>query len=152
MRMTNRQKYKTAEEQVKAFRNYCTPVIGNCGKRCRLSKPDGNGGYDAMVCFAHWLDLEADEEKLKMARTTNITYKGVTKSITEWAEFFGVTKSAISVRMKEHGETHEQAIEYFAKRSPSAARARVKTKASLDLLTEILTELKSINAKIEADA
>lgn len=79
---------------------------------------------------------------------TNITYCGVTKNITEWAIFFGVTKGAISVRMKEHNETHEQAIAYFAKRSPNSARPRVKTKASLDLLAEILSELKSINKKI----
>lgn len=84
-----------------------------------------------------------------MKRMTNITYCGVTKNLTEWAKFFGVTKGAIPVRMKEHGETHEQAIAYFANRSPSAARARVKTKASLDLLAEILAELKSINAKLK---
>lgn len=84
-----------------------------------------------------------------MSRTISITYKGVTKNLTEWAEFFGVTKGAIPVRMREHNETHEQAISYFAHRSPSAARQRVNTKTSLNLLAEILAELKSINKKLE---
>ena len=61
--MTNEEKYKTVEERVKAFRNHCNPIVGNCGTRCRLSEPDKSGGYDMLNCFAYWLTLEAEEEK-----------------------------------------------------------------------------------------
>lgn len=59
-KLTNEQKYKTPEERIKAFRNHCNPIVGNCGTRCRLSEPDKSGGYDMMNCFAHWLTLEAE--------------------------------------------------------------------------------------------
>lgn len=62
-KLTNEQKYKTPEERIKAFRNHCNPIVGNCGTRCRLSEPDKCGGYDFMNCFAYWLTLEAELEK-----------------------------------------------------------------------------------------
>lgn len=61
--MTNEQKYKTAGERIEAFRNYCNPIVGNCGTRCKLSEPDKSGGHDTMKCFAYWLALEAEEEE-----------------------------------------------------------------------------------------
>ena len=60
--MLNQDRYKTVEERVRAFRNYCNPIVGNCGTRCRLSEPDKSGGYDMLNCFAYWLTLEAKSD------------------------------------------------------------------------------------------
>lgn len=60
--MTNEDRYKTPEERVMEFRNYCNPIVGNCGTRCRLSEPDKDGGHDMMKCFAYWLSIEAEEK------------------------------------------------------------------------------------------
>lgn len=48
--MTNREKYKTAEERARAFDNFCKP-----DKKCKECLAVG---YN---CAFNWLDLEADE-------------------------------------------------------------------------------------------
>lgn len=51
--MTNDQKFKTAEERVKAFGEYCYNKKG-CEYKLH--------GCDEARCFAHWLALEAEEK------------------------------------------------------------------------------------------
>ena len=86
-------------------------------------------------------------------REKPITYKGVTKNQSEWADFFGVTRGAISLRIHELGGTPEQAIESFATRPRKASRKRAKEQpdgmlplSSLELLYEILVEIRRIRA------
>ena len=86
-------------------------------------------------------------------REKPITYKGVTKNQSEWADFFGVTRGAISLRIHELGGTPEQAIESFATRPRKAGRKWAKEQtdgmsplSSLELLSEILAEIRGIRA------
>lgn len=51
--MTNFEKYKTAEERVKAFEDWWN-IRGGCGNCVLLNKAN---------CALYWLDLEAEEEK-----------------------------------------------------------------------------------------
>ena len=86
-------------------------------------------------------------------REKPITYKGVTKNQSEWADFFGVTRGAISLRIHELGGTPEQAIESLATRPRKASRKGAKEQpdgmlplSSLELLYEILVEIRRIRA------
>lgn len=57
--MKNEQKYNTAEERVKAFEDWCIDIrVGGECHACKLSKIASH-----WVCFAHWLSLEAENEK-----------------------------------------------------------------------------------------
>ena len=82
-----------------------------------------------------------------------ITYKGVTKNQSEWADFFGVTRGAVSLRIHQLGENPEQAIEYFATRPRKAIRKVAKVHpddmlplSSLEILYDILAEIRGIRA------
>ena len=84
-------------------------------------------------------------------REKPITYKGVVKNQSEWADFFGVTRGAISLRIHELGGTPEQAIESFATRPRKASRKWAKEQTNgmsplsiLELLSEILAEIRGI--------
>lgn len=81
-----------------------------------------------------------------------VTYKGVTKTQSEWAEFFGVTRGAITTRMSEYGETADQAIRYFATRVGTGEKTkeakmneRDYKMSSRGLLVAILAELRKMN-------
>ena len=81
-----------------------------------------------------------------------VTYKGVTKNQSEWAEFFGVTRGAITTRMSEYGETADQAVRYFATRvgefrktSEEKQREADMKMSSRGLLIAILQELRKMN-------
>lgn len=90
-------------------------------------------------------------------REKTITYKGVTKNQSEWADFFGVTRGAISLRIHQLGENSEQAIEYFATR-PKKARCKgdkeqpygMSSLSSLEILYDILAEIRGIRADRKA--
>lgn len=58
MPMTNEQKYKTAEERVKAFHGYCRSHKTRC-EDCPLKQFQAD---ETCVCFAYWLALEAEEK------------------------------------------------------------------------------------------
>ena len=64
IRMKNFEKYKTAEDRVYAFREFCNPIVRSCQKACKMSNADKFGGVDPMKCFSNWLELEAEDEKL----------------------------------------------------------------------------------------
>ena len=73
-----------------------------------------------------------------------VTYKGVTKNQSEWAEFFGVTRGAITTRMSEYGETAEQAVIYFATRVGGFKKTRDMKMSSRGVLIAILGELRKM--------
>ena len=80
-----------------------------------------------------------------------VTYKGVTKNQSEWADFFGVTRGAITKRMHEYGETADQAIRYFATRVGEFRKTREEKQRDADmkmssrwLLVAILCELRKM--------
>lgn len=81
-----------------------------------------------------------------------VTYKGVTKNQSEWADFFGVTRGAITTRMHEYGETADQAVRYFATRVGEFRQTReekqrdaVVKMSSRGVLVAILCELRKMN-------
>lgn len=81
-----------------------------------------------------------------------VTYKGVTKNQSEWAEFFGVTRGAITTRMSEYGETADQAVAYFATRVGEFRKTRDEKQREADMkmssrgvLIAILQELRKMN-------
>ena len=81
-----------------------------------------------------------------------VIYKGVTKSQSEWADFFGVTRGAITTRMREYGETADQAIRYFATRVATGEKTKEEKRNERDykmssrgLLVAILAELRKAN-------
>ena len=81
-----------------------------------------------------------------------VTYKGVTKNQSEWADFFGVTRGAITTRMCECGETAYQAIRYFATRVGTGEKNQAQKRKEADykmssrgLLVAILGELREMN-------
>lgn len=56
--MLNQDKFKTAEERIRAFYDWCIDIrVGGECHACKLSKIASH-----WVCFAYWLALEADEE------------------------------------------------------------------------------------------
>lgn len=81
-----------------------------------------------------------------------VTYKGITKNQSEWADFFGVTRGAITTRMSEYGETAEQAVRYFATRVTTGEKSKEARQRERDykmssrgLLVAILHELRIMN-------
>lgn len=85
-----------------------------------------------------------------------VTYKGITKSQSEWADFFGVTRGAITTRMHEYGETAGQAIRYFATRVATGEKSREDKQRERDLkmssrglLVAILHEIRKMNGDIK---
>lgn len=81
-----------------------------------------------------------------------VEYKGVTMSQAAWADFFGVTRGAITTRMAEHNETPEQAVRYFATRVGGFTQMREEKQrgtgmkmSSRGLLVAILQELRKMN-------
>ena len=56
--MLNQDKYKTAEERVKAFSEWC--FNRNC-ESCKLKAHNGFDGGDG--CRFYWLALEAEEQE-----------------------------------------------------------------------------------------
>ena len=62
-----------------------------------------------------------------------VTYKGITKNQSEWADFFGVTRGAITTRIHEYGETAEQAIRYFSTRVATGEKSREDKRRERDL-------------------
>lgn len=86
-------------------------------------------------------------------REKPITYKGVTKNQSGWADFFGVTRGAISLRIHELGGTPEQAIESFATRPMKGRHKWTKEQpddmsslSSLEILYDILVEIRRLRA------
>ena len=82
----------------------------------------------------------------------NVTYKGITKNQSEWADFFGVTRGAITTRMIEYGETAAEAVRYFATRVGEIKQTRDEKQREADLkmssrgvLVAILAELRKMN-------
>lgn len=58
-KQTNEMRYKTAEERVKAFGEFCRKQ-----KECSNCKiENGRDGIMTCDCMAYWLALEADDEK-----------------------------------------------------------------------------------------
>ena len=57
-KITNEMRYKTAEDRVKAFGEFCDHNI--CDKSCAAY---GNLTCETSECMARWLSLEAEEEK-----------------------------------------------------------------------------------------
>lgn len=55
--MTNEQKYKTPEERVKAFNEWC---FNRYCESCKLKSHSLDGNYG---CRFYWLALEAEEDK-----------------------------------------------------------------------------------------
>ena len=81
-----------------------------------------------------------------------VTYKGVTKNQSEWADFFGVTRGAITQRMYEYNETADQAVRYFATRVGAGEKHQAQKRKEADykmssrgLLVAILGELREMN-------
>ena len=81
-----------------------------------------------------------------------VTYKGVTKNQSEWADFFGVTRGAITQRMYEYKETADQAVRYFATRVGTGEKHQAQKRKEADykmssrgLLVAILGELREMN-------
>ena len=81
-----------------------------------------------------------------------VTYKGVTKNQSEWADFFGVTRGAITQRMYEYNETADQAVRYFATRVGTGEKHQAQKRKEADykmssrgLLVAILGELREMN-------
>lgn len=85
-----------------------------------------------------------------------VTYCGVTKSQSEWAEFFGVTRAAVSARMRLYGETAEEAVRYFATRVSSGPRAgemrrrsAVRGMSARGLMCAVLDEIRALRRTVE---
>lgn len=75
-----------------------------------------------------------------------VAYKGVVMNQAAWADFFGVTRGAITTRMIEHNETPEQAVRYFATRV--GAEEKEGRMTSRKMLVAILAEIKRLNLRL----
>ena len=72
--MLNQDKYKTADERVKAFSEWC---FSRYCKTCKLKEHNGfDGGYG---CRFYWLALEAEEEKPEPCFFCGNKYLAITK-------------------------------------------------------------------------
>ena len=60
-KLTNEQKYKTAEERVKAFGEFCERNV--CDKSCAALGTRNPNEVMTSDCMAYWLALESEEEK-----------------------------------------------------------------------------------------
>lgn len=78
-----------------------------------------------------------------------VEYKGVTMSQAAWADFFGVTRGAITTRMAEHNETPEQAVRYFATRV--GAEEKKGRMSSREMLVAILAAVRKIAPRAEGE-
>ena len=60
-KLTNEQKFRTAEERARAFGEFCEKweVCRDCKARCGRNE----SRIFTSECMAHWLALEAEEEK-----------------------------------------------------------------------------------------
>ena len=75
--MTNEQKYKTAEERIKAFDDFCKGQGDRCN-HCEIAKKRLSISRRS-ECVVYWLALEADEEKPEPCPFCGNKYLAITK-------------------------------------------------------------------------
>jgi len=75
----------------------------------QIDRIDNNGNYTPDNC--RWVDVKTNCNN--RSDTQIVTVDGMTKSITEWADYLGVNKWRIFNRIHKDGWVPEDIIEYY---------------------------------------
>ena len=75
--MTNEQKYKTPEERIKAFDEFCNR--NGCLKKCAALGNRDPRKITMFGCMAYWLALEAEDERPEPCPFCGNKYLAITK-------------------------------------------------------------------------
>lgn len=83
-----------------------------------IDRIDNDGNYEPDNC--RWISFREQTRNKSINR--KITYKGKTKCLIEWAEYFGINPSTIRMRIDRYGWSVEKALE---------TPARIKRKGTI---------------------
>lgn len=89
---------------------YPNYLIANAEKLdLTLDRIDNNKGYSKDNC--RWATkTEQARNTRNIDRATKVTYKGETKTIREWSEFFGIKRTTLDMRINKYGWEVEKAF------------------------------------------
>ena len=90
--MTNEQKYKTPDERIKAFDDFCKGQGDRCN-HCEIARKRLSISRRS-ECVVYWLALEAEEEERKPVRKCD-KYRTAGEAHVAFAEFCGKNECRI---------------------------------------------------------
>ena len=88
-----------------SFRDWA--VANGYSDNLTIDRINPNGNYTPTNC--RWIGIKQQENN----RTNNhlLTYKGVTKTMKQWAETIGISYNCLQMRINTYGYTVEEALE-----------------------------------------
>lgn len=98
----------TVCDEWQTFTTFCEWALKNgYSDDLTLDRIDVNGNYEPNNC--RWVDYKKQANNTR--RNRNITYKGITKTLTEWGEFMGINASTLRYRLLNLNWSVEKALE-----------------------------------------
>lgn len=88
-----------------SFRDWA--IANGYSDKLTIDRINPNGNYTPTNC--RWISIKQQENN----RTNNhlLTYKGVTKTMKQWAETIGISYNCLQMRINTYGYTVEEALE-----------------------------------------
>ena len=91
------------------FENFVKDMEQTYKKGLSIDRIDNNGNYSKDNC--RWATrLEQTRNTRNIERARKYTFKGITKSIREWAEYVGIKRSTLDMRLNYYGWPIERAL------------------------------------------
>ena len=88
---------RVCDEWANDFREFYEWAKNNGYKKgLTIDRIDNNGNYEPNNC--RW--VTSKQQNRNYSKNHNITYKGETKCIADWADYFGINRTTIAWRLK----------------------------------------------------
>lgn len=97
----------TVSEDWKNSTNFLNDMKKDWRLGLTLNRIDNNKGYSKENC--RWATRL--EQNNNTRKNRYITYKGITKSLSEWSRYLGIKRTTLDMRIREYKWTIEKAFE-----------------------------------------